>query len=123
MKPPSFPLALAGWIAVAAWAPCAAEDKKPDTDDPFAVSDPIVEKPRGDAPLPKKTTGGFVIEPYHDGLQLGEWNEPVKIEMPVKFNSHFDQPLIWRTDGGYLASFDGGEWGGALFSAAKGDRE
>lgn len=101
----------------------AAEGEQAEPDDPFAVLLPAEQKPRGDAPAPKKTTAGFKIEPCTDSELIQSKTDFPKIENPLKFNRFFDEPRIWRTDGGYLASFDGGEFGGALFCATEGDKE
>lgn len=43
------------------------------------------------------------------------------IKAPTAFNHSFESPTkVWRVSGGFLASFDKGEFGGALFFAQHG---
>jgi len=94
--------------------------------DPFGDTLPALDERI--TPKMFETTGHFKVTPATEHnppiIHPDEWSSLNldKIENPSNFNRHFDKPsTIWRTDGGYFASFDGGEWGGALFYATDGD--
>ncbi len=96
-----------------------AEPNPQDDPDPFA---PVPEQKLAKGEF--FTAGaGWVVKP------LSEWTSPElvpleelpKIKAPTNFNRTFDSPnKVWRVRGGYLASFDKGEFGGALFFAQHG---
>lgn len=85
--------------------------------DPFAATEEPVKEP--EKPVEFETTLGFRVKPFE-----GVWPNVVPAEQwpvikaPTTFNSFFYKPkTVWAVDGGYLASFNGGEFGSALFYA------
>jgi hypothetical protein len=100
-----------------------AEPNPQDDQDPLAPP-----KPAPELKLAKGeffTTTGLVVKP------LNEWSRPEsvplndlpEIKAPTTFNRAFEVPSkVWRVDGGFLASFDRGEFGGALFFAQHGSK-
>ena len=58
------------------------------------------------------------------GVKKMEENDWVEKEAPIIYSQEFDEPTkVWHAAGGYLASFDKGEFGGALFYANIGDKK
>lgn len=72
---------------------------------------------------PKLLKGEFVTAAGLTVTPIEEWNTPLvarnewpDVPAPTTFNRSFEFPTaVWRIDGGFLASFDAGEFGGALF--------
>ena len=73
---------------------------------------------------------GFLAFSGHDVTPVTTWYPELvkpemwpKVKLPTNFNSSFEKPTsIWKAPGGHFASFDAGEFGGALFFAAEGAR-
>lgn len=94
-----------------------AEDSNPED-----VVDPFEDHPGQTPDLPKEglfTAAGLTVKPVEGwnpkAVSREDWPD---IEPPIQFNQSFEAPTaVWRVDGGYLASFDAGEFGGALFFA------
>jgi hypothetical protein len=71
------------------------------------------------------TTAGRIVKPLegcNPKLVLrDEWPD---ITAPTTFNRAFDYPTaVWRIDGGFIASFNAGEFGGALFFWQHGSKQ
>lgn len=72
---------------------------------------------------PKPNQGAFTTVTALTVEPPDEWNPELvperdwpDAEAPTNFNRNFEAPsAVWRIDGGFLASFDKGEFGGALF--------
>lgn len=70
------------------------------------------------------TATGLEVQPTNEGdpcvVPQKEWPD---VAAPTTFNAYFDTPtVVWRIDGGFLASFDAGEFGGALFFSHHGSK-
>lgn len=69
--------------------------------------------------------GGLVVKPLSEltAPELVPLKELPEIKAPTTFNRSFESPTkVWRVGGGFLASFDKGEFGGALFFAQHGSK-
>ena len=63
------------------------------------------------------TTGGFDVKPLtrFDVEVVGK-NDWPRVKPPITFNRNFTIPSrVWRVTGGYMATFDRGEFGASLF--------
>lgn len=84
--------------------------------DPFSVTEDPEKEP--EKPVKFETTFGFSVKPFDQWPRVLMPSQWPRIEAPTTFNSHFEKPeTVWEVDGGYLASFNGGEFGSALFYA------
>ncbi len=93
----------------------AEPEKAREVDSLIPVDDQAKEPEK---PVEFKTTLGFKVKPFDQWprkLMSSQWPP---IEAPTTFNSHFEKPeTVWEVDGGYIGSFNGGEFGSALFYA------
>jgi hypothetical protein len=87
--------------------------------------DPFADASKDDPKLLKGeffTATGLTVKP-HDGFNprlVPRENWP-DVAAPTAFNLLFETPTaVWRIDGGFLASFDAGEFGAALFFSQHG---
>ena len=114
MKSPSHVIT---WMFSFAWISCVVAE--PDAD-PFAITEDASEI----TAQAIMTSGGFKVSPIKawdaDPVRKGAWPP---IEAPITFNANFTSPsMVWRVNGGYLASFDSGEFGASLFYADTDDQ-
>lgn len=90
--------------------------------DPAEEVDPFADHGEQVPDPPKEglfTAAGLTVKPVEGwnpkAIERADWPE---VEPPTQFNRSFEAPTaVWRIDGGFLASFNAGEFGGALFFA------
>jgi len=93
---------------------------------PEVKRDPLEGEPTTELKLEKGEfliAWGLVVKPLSEltAPELVPLKELPEIKAPTTFKSAFDSPTkVWRVGGGFLASFDKGEFGGALFFALHG---
>lgn len=108
-------LAIMTWLSLLTALTCFADPDQKTDPDPFG------ELPASELQPAKGKffAGGVTVKLVEDSnpevVLEKDWPQ---IQPPTAFNQAFQKPAkIWRMDGGFIASFDAGEFGGALFFA------